>query len=217
MIRKILIADDHELSRDGLTILVHDRLADTAVLEAGDLDAALDLLVANPDVDLIVVDLGMPGMAGGASLRNLRESYPRAKLVVLSASRERADILDAIAGGIHGYIVKALPADGIAAALQHVLAGGVSFPPEVADLPAEAEAEAAVASSMPPPEIDLARLTARQRDVLRELAKGHATKEIARTLGLAESTVKIHLAALYRHLGARNRTQAAILAAQLKV
>ncbi|MBM3540176.1 MAG: response regulator transcription factor [Alphaproteobacteria bacterium] len=210
----VLLADDHALFRQGIRLLLADCLKGATLVEADGFDSALEALQKNGSATLIVMDLRMPGMAGANSLRALREAYPEAKLVVLSASEARADILEALGAGVHGYIPKtALPAE-IGAAIKYVLDGGVYVPPllsRAADdpLPPAGEAKPAPANG---PALDLQRFTPRQRDVLRLLAAGKSNKEIARQLDLAEGTVKIHLAAVFRALNARNRTEAVVLA-----
>jgi len=212
----VLLADDHALFRQGIRHLLADSLKGAHVIEADGFDTALEALQKNGGAALIVMDLRMPGMAGGQSLRALREAYPQSKLVVLSASESRNDILEALGAGVHGYIPKtALPED-ISAAIKYILDGGVYVPPLLSKsgedpLLHAGEAKPAAASSSGS-QLDLARFTPRQRDVLRLLAAGKSNKEIARELDLAEGTVKIHLAAVFRALNARNRTEAVVLA-----
>lgn len=213
----VLLADDHALFRQGIRHLLADSLKGANVIEADGFDSALEALQQSGGAALIVMDLRMPGMAGGNSLRALREAYPQAKLVVLSASESRGDILEALGAGVHGYIPKtALPED-IASAIQYILEGGVYVPPLLSRGGGEdpllhaGESKGAPAAASGPA-LDLTRFTTRQRDVLRLLAAGKSNKEIARDLDLAEGTVKIHLAAVFRALNARNRTEAVVLA-----
>jgi DNA-binding NarL/FixJ family response regulator len=211
----ILLADDHALFRQGIRHLISDSLKGAQVVEADGFDTALEALAQNGGAALIVMDLRMPGMAGGTSLRALREAYPDSKLVVLSASESRSDILDALGAGVHGYIPKTAQPDDIAAAIKYVLDGNVYVPPLLSrggDDPLLAPAD----RPAPAPALDLTRFTPRQRDVLQLLAAGKSNKEIARELDLAEGTVKIHLAAVFRALNARNRTEAVVLAGKFK-
>jgi DNA-binding NarL/FixJ family response regulator len=211
----ILLADDHALFRQGIRHLIADSIKGAQVVEADGFDSALEALATHGGAALMVLDLRMPGMAGASSLRAMRDAYPTAKLVVLSASESRHDILEALSAGVHGYITKTAQPEDIAAAFKYVLGGGVYVPPLLS--------QGADDSTLPPepgavhaPTIDLARFTPRQRDVLRLLAAGKSNKEIARELDLAEGTVKIHLAAIFRALNARNRTEAVVLAGKLK-
>lgn len=211
----ILLADDHALFRQGIKHLIADSLKGAEVVEADAFDSALEALAKSGGAVLIVMDLRMPGMAGGTSLRALREAYPSAKLVVLSASESRSDILEALGAGVHGYIPKTAQPEDITAALKYILDGGVYVPSLLSrsgDDPLLAPADKPVAA----PALDLARFTPRQRDVLRLLAAGKSNKEIARELDLAEGTVKIHLAAVFRALNARNRTEAVVLAGKFR-
>ncbi len=217
----ILLADDHALFRQGIRHLLADSLKGATVVEADGFDPALEALQKNGGAALIVMDLRMPGMAGGTSLRALREAYPMAKLVVLSASESRSDILDALGAGVHGYIPKtALPED-ISSAIKYVLEGGVYVPPLLSRSGTGGEDPLLHAGEVKPgaaagAAMDLERFTPRQRDVLRLLAAGKSNKEIARELDLAEGTVKIHLAAVFRALNARNRTEAVVLAGKFR-
>ena len=152
--------------------------------------------------DLVTVDMRMPGLGGVEAFRGLREAVPNAKMVVVSESEDRGDILGALSAGAHGYIPKSLPTDEMVRAFTDVLEGRVYAP---AVLLAHAPLERA---AVPIPGVAHVVLTARQRDVLNELLKGMSTKEIARALDLAEGTVKIHLAVIYRVLGVRSRAEA---------
>jgi len=211
---RILLADDHALFRHGLRLLLDDAVDITWFDEAGSLDAALEVLEAGASPDLMLFDLRMPGMAGGATLRALRAQCPDAKLAVVSASEAREDILDALGAGAHGYIPKSSSPEQLVAALRQIIAGGIYVPPALAALAAAEQAERRPTARAAPP-VEPIRLTDRQNEVMALLAEGMSTKEIARELDRGEGTVKIHLAAIYRALNARNRTEAVILAGRL--
>jgi DNA-binding NarL/FixJ family response regulator len=174
------------------------------VREAETMDRALEILTNEGGGDLVLVDWRMPGMSGAESLAALRDGFPEAKVAVISAWEERADILSALGAGVHGYIPKSLPSAQIAAALQGILEGRIFVPPAMGRREGAGEATGAPGKS----KLDVDKLTLRQRDVLQELLKGQSSKEIARTLDIAEGTVKIHLAAIYRALGVRTRAEA---------
>lgn len=210
-LKRVLIADDHGLFRKGLRLLLADSFPKADLCDVDSLDAALEFLSAAP-VDLAILDLRMPGMNGAESLRAVREAYPDTSVLVLSGSDARQDVLSALGAGVHGYVVKASPDAEVLAAIEHVRRGQVYVPPQLAS---PAAAEPPPTSDPPPAAFD--GLTPRQKDVLRLLAKGKSNKEIARELDLAEGTVKIHLAAVLRFLKARNRTEAAVLAARFKI
>jgi DNA-binding NarL/FixJ family response regulator len=199
---RALIADDHELFRSGMKQLLVDVLRVEDVREAETMDQALEILTNEGGGDLVLVDWRMPGMSGAESLAALRDGFPEAKVAVISAWEERADILAALGAGVHGYIPKSLPSAQIATALQGVLEGRIYVPAAIGKRDGGAEAGPGSVK------LDQDKLTLRQKDVLAELLKGQASKEIARTLDIAEGTVKIHLAAIYRALGVRTRAEA---------
>jgi DNA-binding NarL/FixJ family response regulator len=212
MPRQFVIADDHALFRAGLRLLLTDRCGPAELREAAGLLELRALLDEDSQVDLAVVDLSMPGMNGGASIRALRHAFPQLRLVVMSASEQRQDVLDALAAGAFGYIPKSLDPDAMTAAFQQVLGGGIYAPTLLLTEPARApEPAAPIDASI------IAMLTPRQCDVLRLLGKGQANKEIARALDISEGTVKIHLAAIFRLLDVRNRTEAVLKASVLDI
>lgn len=201
---RALIADDHELFRSGMKQLLIDVLHAEDVREAESMDRALEILTNEGAGDLVLVDWRMPGMSGAESLAALRDGFPEAKVAVISAWEDRSDILAALGAGVHGYIPKSLASTQIASALQGILEGRIFVPPAMGKrdgAPGDSGAGGAF-------KLDQDKLTLRQRDVLQELLKGQASKEIARTLDIAEGTVKIHLAAIYRALGVRTRAEA---------
>lgn len=199
---RALIADDHELFRSGLKQLLVDTLNAEDVREAETFDQAIEILTDEGAGDLVLVDLRMPGMSGAEALSALRDGFPDAKVAVVSAWEERADILGALSAGVHGYIPKSLSSAEIAAALKSILDGQIYVPPIIGNRAPGDKPDHT------PAQLGQDKLTARQREVLTELLKGQASKEIARTLDIAEGTVKIHLAAIYRALGVRTRAEA---------
>lgn len=196
---RVLVADDHELFRDAIKRLVSDAWPGVALDEAGDLDGTLEQLANENAIDLVLIDLRMPGLNGPESLAALREGYPDSKIIVVSASEAKDDILGALGAGVHGYVPKTLPSRSIRAAIENVLAGGVYVPAQVTER--SASTRRAIESSQP-------HLTARQAEVLESLESGASNKEIARKLNLTEGTVKIHLAAIYRQIGVKSRGEA---------
>jgi DNA-binding NarL/FixJ family response regulator len=205
----LLIADDHGLYREGLATLVRDSLGVERVIEAATLDDTIEALSSDPGIECLLIDLNMPGMHGVASLARIKERQKNARIVVISASDHREDVLGALAHGAHGYVWKGSDNDEIARALNAVMSGTIYVPSFLAAAPADEQRED------DRPAIDLSRFTPRQAEVLTLLAKGLSNKQIARELNLAESTVKIHVAAIFREVGAHNRTQAVVLAQKL--
>lgn len=214
---KALIADDHSLYRTGLALLLRDRLGVSDVIEASGFDHALDRLADTPGITLALFDLSMPGMGGPESLRVIKETYPDLRVAVVSGSEERDYVLAAIATGLNGYVPKSLSENDMAAALQQVVAGHVYIPTfmtataSAAGQYGNAHADAGPVAELP----SLDELTPRQRDVLSCILRGRSNKEVARDLGIAEGTVKIHLAALFTVFAARNRTELATRAQML--
>ena len=198
---RALIADDHELFRSGLKQLLVDVLGISDVREAEGLDQAIEILTNEGAGDLVLVDLRMPGMSGAEGLSALRDGFPDARIAVVSAWEERADILAALGAGVHGYIPKSLPSSEIAAAIKGILEGRIFVPAAIGKREPGSDRPSPVREGQE-------KLTLRQKEVLAELLKGQASKEIARTLDIAEGTVKIHLAAIYRALGVRTRAEA---------
>jgi DNA-binding NarL/FixJ family response regulator len=198
---RALIADDHELFRSGLKQLLLDVIGAEDVREAENLDDAIELLTQGGAGDLVLVDLRMPGMNGAEALAALRDGFPSAKVAVVSAWEERVDILAALAAGVHGYIPKSLSAQQIAEAIKEILDGRIYVPATLGRREPGAPISAAATGGGE-------KLTVRQKEVLDELLKGRSSKEIARALDIAEGTVKIHLAAIYRTMGVRTRAEA---------
>ncbi len=209
--QRILIADDHGLYREGLATLIRDSVDVEEVLEAASLQSALEAL-GDATIGCLLIDLDMPGMDGVTSLLTIRQQRADLRIVVVSGSDQREDVLGALANGAHGYVWKGSDNEEIARALAAVMQGTIYVPSFLAGAGERESREEDEG-----PSIDLSRFTPRQADVLTLLAKGMSNKEIARELDLAESTVKIHVAAIFRELGARNRTQAVVLAQKLAI
>jgi DNA-binding NarL/FixJ family response regulator len=226
----VLIADDDEYFRLALTALLRGPLGFSRVIETASLDEAVDLLaVTSEPISLALFDLRMPGMDSPANLSAVKECYPGLLIAVVSASKRREDILSALEIGAHGYIPKSFEASELVRALQTVIAGGIFVPPFLADLPASGDLSAgsdgrstAPVALKPPSDAHVNRpgrvaspISPRQAQVLNLLVKGYSNKQIANELSLAEGTVKVHVAALLRHLGVSNRAAAAATGALL--
>jgi DNA-binding NarL/FixJ family response regulator len=206
----VLIADDHGLYRTGLSLLLRDNLGIDEVIEVATFDDALDKLAARPEIHLALFDLSMPGMGGPESLGVLRQTYPSLRVAIVSGSENRDDVMRAIAMGLTGFVPKSLSEPEIVAALRGILEDRIYVPRFMTAIAAEVRTPHpstgnGLDASKPP--VSLEELTPRQRDVLASLSRGLSNKQIAHELDIAEGTVKIHLAALFAHCGARNRTE----------
>lgn len=198
-----LLIDDHEIFREGLKGLLKAQAAIDEIVEATTLAEGLSA-IASRVPDVITIDLDLPDAFGEGTVARLRAAAPSARHIVVSATEDSATILAALAAGAHGYVPKRLAGTEAAHAVREVLAGRVFVPASVHS------------SSRPEPDksrvlSELGRLSPRQIDVARALASGATTKVIAYDLNLSEGTVKLHLSAIYRIIGCRNRAQAVSL------
>ncbi len=215
----VLIADDHAMFRFGLMRFLREKCEAATVHEAETFDAAVELL-SDKSISLAIFDLDMPGLTMVSDLAVVRRRRPDVRCVVLTGSTDRGDVLEALAVGMHGFIVKDCGLDSMIDRLAYVMSGEVYVPPFIADCAAApsaeprraAPAEAKSATSSPA----LAQpLSVRQRQVLEGIVVGMSNKEIARRLDISEGTVKMHIGALYRVLGASNRAHAVSLGKRL--
>jgi DNA-binding NarL/FixJ family response regulator len=207
----VLIADDHEIFRLGLLQLLRRSLKVKRFLHAASFAQVIEHL-RDEDVSLVILDLKMPGLTASTEIRRLRLLRPDARMVVVSGSECREDILGCLSAGVHGYIVKNQQTDQLIRRLRYILSGEMYVPASLAELlPETTEAS----TSKPIAQLLKIDLSKRQRQVLKGLIEGKSNKEIAQALGIAEGTVKIHLAALFRLLRAANRAHAVALGKQL--
>lgn len=206
---QVLIADDHPLFREALVDVVRQMSRNSRCLEACSLEEARSLALGTADLDLILLDLMMPGMDGNAGLSLLRHDVPAVPIVVVSAKTERAVVLEAIRDGAVGFITKTSPRSIMVSALMQVMAGGIYLPPEVVR---QLDADSGTGTdAVPQVPVDvLTTLTRKQLLVLQRLARGESNKQIARSLSLAEPTVKAHVSAILRKLNVRSRANAIV-------
>jgi two-component system, NarL family, nitrate/nitrite response regulator NarL len=213
---KVLIADDHTLFRRGLRLLLSSLYDDIDAVEAADADGALRIANEQADLDLVLCDLAMPGMEQLKGLQALAQRLPKAPIVILSAISNPDDIVRTIESGARGYILKSASDETLKHALSLVLAGETYIP---SDAFLDRQRRWVGSAGNPPLRLSsdnpLSTLTPRQRDVLTLLMGGQSNKEIARNLGLLESTVKAHVKIILSKLNVANRTQAAMVAADL--
>jgi two-component system nitrate/nitrite response regulator NarL len=199
---KLLIVDDHPLFRDGLAALLIQASADTTVIQAASAEEALQL-VDEQIIDAVFMDLVMPGLCGEPAIREFARRHPDLPVIVLSSSESPSDVRRVLNAGASGYIPKSATAQTVVSALTLVLSGNIYVPPLLVSAATRAIDQAAGGQR------SLSQLTDRQVDVLRYLRDGLSNKEISASLGIAEKTVKVHIAAIFKTLNVVNRTQAA--------
>ncbi|MEW6562879.1 MAG: response regulator transcription factor [Pseudomonadota bacterium] len=200
---QILLADDHALFRDGMSYVLQQLGENVEVLNAANFGDAKKLAQEQRDIRLVLLDLNMPGSEGVQSVRYFHQSFPDIPLVVVSGSEQREDIEKVMEYGAMGFISKMSSGKTMLNALRLVLDGGIYLPPQL------------LQQSVPklePNRVDKRSqntnkygLTGRQMEALHYLAQGMSNKEISKHMGLAEGTVKIHIAAIYQvlHVGSR--------------
>ncbi len=212
MTQVALVADDHEVSRMAFSAILTRRMGYDRVAEAATFDEALDVLSVDGEISLALLDLIMPGMSTAASLGAVRDLYPALKVVIVSSSSARENIMMALAVGVHGYIVKDTGIEKIVEALELIESGNIYVPPILSRPPDHIEDWPLFGTARSG---SLAAMTQRQNEVLRLLSTGQSNKEIARTLHISEGTAKLHVAAVLRMLNVKNRSAAAVLGSKL--
>ncbi|HEX4040239.1 MAG TPA: response regulator transcription factor [Xanthobacteraceae bacterium] len=208
-IHHLLIADDHPLFRGALREAVNGLFDRVDVAEAGTFEEIGAVLERGGDVDLILLDLRMPGVRGFSGLMYLRAQYPQLPIVVVSANDDPAVIRRCIEFGASGFIPKTLGIETMRQAVARVLDGGVWTPPDI-DLRASPDGEAGAMIAR------LSTLTPQQVRVLMMLSGGLLNKQIAHELDVSEATVKAHVSAILQKLGVESRTQAVIAAGKIE-
>ena len=206
----ILVADDHPLFREALRGVVGRNIPDADLHEADNAEGLYAMADAHPDADLLLLDLNMPGAQGFSALVHLRGLHPQRPVVMGSAREEPAVVRRALDHGAMGFIPKASDAELLGAALLRVLDGDRFVPDIAGSAPQTGQDEQEVAARV-------RELTPQQFRVLQMLGSGKLNKQIGYELGVSEATVKAHMSAILRKLGASNRTQAVLLAGRLAV
>ncbi|MDN7127436.1 response regulator transcription factor [Pseudidiomarina sp. 1APP75-27a] len=206
---RAIIADDHPLFRAALRQALTETL-DTPILEAASFEQLSELIRSEPQIELILLDLTMPGNRGLTGLTSLRSRYPDILVVIVSANEQVATIRQAMAFGASAYIPKSMPLAELQQAVHAVLAGDTWLPEHLRD---------AVEAELPTEHVDFAQrleqLTPQQFRVLECLADGLLNKQIAFELNVQETTIKQHVSAILRKLNVINRTQAGIVFKQM--
>jgi DNA-binding NarL/FixJ family response regulator len=224
---KFLVADDHELIRQGVKGLLRGLDPDAQFDEADTWETLAAAARPDADHDLAIVDLHMPGMTGACSLELLLKANPALPVVVLSAEESPDEMRAVLAAGALGFVPKRQPASVMLKAIELVLSGGAYVPMEALSLLGARDAAAALAATasashaapitepvvqvaalQPHQQHLLENLSPRQQDIMRLVHRGWTNKMIARELGVAEGTVKVHLSVIFRALGVHNRSTA---------
>lgn len=199
---RILIVDDHALSRDGLRHLLLRSWPDAEIQEAADFAAARGFLDAHSDPDLVLLDLGLPDLDGLDGLRVIRGQYGPLPVAILSAEEDAEVVRRAITLGALGYIPKSLDSNATAMAISLILNGGTYFPRNAFTGEKAPRAETGNGAARP-------ALTVRQVEILKLIALGKTNQHIAKMLGLSANTIRAHVSAIFKTLGVNNRTEAA--------
>ncbi|MGE5522196.1 MAG: response regulator [Rhodospirillaceae bacterium] len=213
----ILVVDDHAMVREGVRHVLESMDGEVNVIEARDAEEALRCVDQHPKLDLVLLDLGLPGRDGFEILERLHQRNTALPVIIVSASDDRSRVMTALSMGAAGFIPKSCGRDVTLQAVRLVLAGGVYIPPEALGLgkpegmPANSASQQLVGSSRP------LGLTERQTEVLALLARGKPNKIIAAELDIAEPTVKAHVTEILRALKVTNRAQAVIAARRMGI
>jgi DNA-binding NarL/FixJ family response regulator len=205
---RLVIADDHPLFRGALREAVSGLFEKPDIAEAGSFEDVTRQLERGAEIDLILLDLSMPGVRGFSGLMYLRAQYPSVPIIVVSANDDPAVIRRCMDFGASGFIPKTLGVEAMRAAIARVLEGGVWTPPDIELGPSDEPTAGMIAR--------LALLTPQQVRVLMMLSEGLLNKQIAYELGVSEATIKAHVSAILQKLGVESRTQAVIAAARIE-
>jgi two-component system nitrate/nitrite response regulator NarL len=216
---RILVVDDHTLFRRGLTALLARELQFEIVGDAADAGEA-QRRAQELQPDLILLDNHLPGVRGVDALPALREAAPSARILMLTVSEDEQDLSTALKAGAAGYLLKTIEGEALATAIRGAMRGENVVAPEMTSKLVAALKGGAPAAPQPAPSPAatlLEGLSPRERDILRGIARGASNKEIGQELGIAETTVKIHVQHVLRKLDVSTRVQAAVLAANAGV
>ncbi|WP_404342817.1 LuxR C-terminal-related transcriptional regulator [Pseudoalteromonas mariniglutinosa] len=208
---QFLIADDHPLFREALKGALSAKFTDLEVFESENFDTTLQVLSEQDDLDILLLDLHMPGNGDLYGLIRIREDYPSLPIAVVSGSEDLHIVSKVMAYGAMGFIPKSSSSEDIATAINHILEGDVWLPLALKDK------VAAVTGEDKEIALQVASLTPQQYKVLQYLHEGLLNKQIAYELHISEATVKAHITAIFRKLGVYNRTQAVLIAAKLQL
>lgn len=204
---RIVIADDHALVRGGLSLLIRTLQPETVIRECNDFEKVTRTFDEAEPIDLLLIDLLMPGMQSVESIQAICRRRPDVPVIVVSVKEEMQLIRQALKAGASGYIPKSSTPDVTLNAIRLVLSGGIYIPPDALELRNPANEDGYGGDQSSPAANDFP-LTLRQVDVLDLIAEGKSNQEVGAELGLAEGTVKMHLSRIYKALNAKSRTDA---------
>lgn len=208
---KFLVVEDHALTREGVRLALAALGDDVTVLDASNVEAALASIDRHPDIDLVLLDLGLPGADGLSLLTALRRDQNTVPVVVISGADDRNHVIKALDLGASGFIPKSSSVEVMLQAVRLVLAGETYIPQQALALPLGREGNARADRQ------GARDLTERQRRILTLMAQGKPNKIIAAELNISEATVKSHVTEILRVLKVTNRTQAVIVAGELGI
>jgi len=203
---KILVVDDHPIYRKGLVALLDQMEPDIALLQANDAAQALVVIAEHDDLDVVILDLLIPGMDGLRAITEFGQIRPELPVIILSSLENPADVRSALANGALGYVPKSAAEHTLLSAIRMVLNGDVYMPPFVIVEAASTQPGALKTAAL----LNQPVLTDRQIEVLQRISAGQLNKIIAAELGISEKTVKSHITAIFRALNVMNRSQAAV-------
>ncbi|MYM64865.1 response regulator transcription factor [Pseudomaricurvus sp. HS19] len=210
----ILIADDHPLFREAIRDATQAQFDDAVIQEAGSLDEAIAYIEEHDDLDLVLLDLNMPGMDGLNGIVSLRSNYPEIPVVILSAEENKNVVLQSMTYGAVGFITKSMPREKIIQAIRQVLDGQAFLPPDIIRRGSDSGRSHSNSDHELSSEV-ISSLTRKQLLVFERLAMGESNKQIGYELNIAETTVKAHVSAILRKLKVHNRMKAVLCAASI--
>lgn len=216
---QILVADDHALVRGGLVLLIEMATSGAHIIEANSFEQVMEALSQKDPVDLMLLDLMMPGMDGEKGISRICATHPGVPIIIVSVNEDIDTIRQALAAGAMGYIPKTSSPDVTLSAIKLVLAGGIYVPPHILKQTATIAPPSGASSESTPQIKEAAQITSlsrRQHEVLDLIVSGKSNQAIADELGLTTPTVKMHVSGIFKKLNVRNRTEAVAKYSELK-
>lgn len=217
---RIVVADDHALVRGGLVLLIEMATPNAEIIEANSFEQAMEALSQQDPIDLMLLDLMMPGMEGEKGISKISATYPGVPIIIVSVNEDIDTIRRALAAGAMGYIPKTSSPDVTVSAIKLVLAGGIYVPPHILKQGAGLATPSEAVPAEPAPKVveaaQITSLSRRQHEVLDLIVSGKSNQAIADELGLTTPTVKMHVSGIFKKLNVSNRTEAVAKYSELK-